>query len=361
MLPLLVLLSSFGAQAAEWSDFSGAFPVKPCPDGWVACVIGGTVVDPEMRQDDAGVPTPADLRVSWFDLSARPGFDPFAGLSVYPESPPPKKELVAAITTPPAVVPPAVVLPNAPPSVVPPTVAPPTILLPSVVPPPLAKPPVVDPDDGVADLPDGAALPPLVRPLSRSCALGDDLFARARGGKLSEAERGCLDVQVLEAGTLTQRGKASRPLIADAFARNDREQWAKLVKRHLDEIERSDPALAMSYAKHLSRGGSANAEGVLYWSDIALENRTIWQGQTYITRTLALRRMKALAAGGRWQALEKAKAAGKSVDPGQLEKWRVHTRTFAMEWYEYSVSAARPEERALALCASASRSTDACR
>jgi hypothetical protein len=356
MLPLLVLLSSFGAQAAEWSDFSGAFPVKPCPDGWVACVIGGTVVDPEMRPDGAGVPTPADLRVSWFDLKARPGFDPFSGLSVYPDSPRPEGELVAAVATPPVVAPPTV----APPTVAPPTLAPLEVGTPAVTP-PVVRPPVLDPDDGVADLPDGAATTPIPRPRLPSCTLDDELFARARGGKLSDSERGCLDAQVQTAGSLTQRGQASRPLIADAFARNDREQWAKLVKRHLDDIERSDPALAMSYAKHLSRGGTANAEAVLYWSDVALENRTIWQGQTYVTRTLALRRLKALAAGGRWQALEKAKAAGESVDPGQLEKWRVHTRTFAMEWYEYSVSAARPEERALALCASASRSTDACR
>lgn len=354
MLPLLVLLSSVGAQAADWSDFSGAFPVAPCPDGWVACIIGGTRVDPEPQRDSTGAPMPSDVRVSWFDLAALPGFDPFAGLSRYPENPPAP---VVAQPDPPRVA-------GAPlEGVTPPDLTPPEVV--AVVeqgvvdPVPAVQPDPVD-DDGVAAIPDEASDPMRVPPAA-GCELDEALFGRARTGKLSVGERACLDDRARNATTQTQRSKASRPLIADAFARSDKGEWAKLVKRHLDEIERSDPALAMSYAKHLARGGPKNAEGVLYWSEVALENRTIWQGDLYVRRTLALRRMKAKAAGARWQQLERAKASGESVDPGTLQKWRTDTRTFAKEWYDYSVAAGKPDDRGLALCASAARSDDACR
>jgi len=65
------------AQAAQWVDFPGAFPDFPCQDGWMACIVDGASVSPEL------VDGPADLRLTWFDLQPTRSFDPFGGLSAY--------------------------------------------------------------------------------------------------------------------------------------------------------------------------------------------------------------------------------------------------------------------------------------
>ena len=39
---------STAAIAAGWSDYEAAFPVAPCQDGWVGCIVDGKVVSPEI-------------------------------------------------------------------------------------------------------------------------------------------------------------------------------------------------------------------------------------------------------------------------------------------------------------------------
>ncbi|MFK7928055.1 MAG: hypothetical protein AB8H79_07685, partial [Myxococcota bacterium] len=88
-------LLSTAALAAGWSDFEAAFPVAPCQDGWAGCIVDGKAITPDMTPK-SGVPTPADLRVGWFDLKGTAAFSPFPGLSQYTgEAPPTLGDAVA--------------------------------------------------------------------------------------------------------------------------------------------------------------------------------------------------------------------------------------------------------------------------
>jgi hypothetical protein len=42
----------------------------------------------------------------------------------------------------------------------------------------------------------------------------------------------------------------------DAEARGDKAEWQRLMKRHLEDIDRSDPNLCLKYAMFLSRGAA---------------------------------------------------------------------------------------------------------
>src|SRR5688572_2616704 len=83
-LALLAGGAFFGsvAFAAGWSDYSAAFPAFPCQDGWMACVVDGKTVTPDLQKGSTGLLQPADLRVGW-DLQPTAAFSPFPRLSAY--------------------------------------------------------------------------------------------------------------------------------------------------------------------------------------------------------------------------------------------------------------------------------------
>lgn len=405
MFPLLLSLLASPAHATDWSDFADAFPKLPCADGWVACVVGDRPISPEPLKDQAGVPTPSDLRVSWFALDAQPAFDPFPGLSRY--SGPLTTERVASTAEPPDTQPPELSIetprdveePSEPRQVEPrgESKPPPNSAASGVSGPPAAG-QACDPQEfraiaannsqalegwvctceqlpgngttcsvatvespaeqGIADAP----IAPSANPTRlEDCGPRDVIEGKAMLGRLDDAQRACLE-NVAGSGTsrTTVRSKASRPLLFDSWYSGDKARWEQLVVRHLDEIERSDPAIAMNYASHLARQGRSPA-AVIRWSDVALENRHVWTGPSYQRNTLKLRGLKARAAARQWQALEMKKAEGEAVDGGALQRWRTDTVTFAREWREYSVAVGKPSDKALALCISAAGTEDACR
>jgi len=375
VFPLLIALLSAPSPADEggaWSDFAEAFPVLPCADGWAGCVVGTSTVSPEPL-DDGGAPTPSDLRVGWFSLGAQPTFDPFPELSVYrgpasrqdrPAPEPPAQTDCADGSAPPCDL-------DDDPEVV-------------AVLDPTERPDEPDPPEGDVDddteadgTPDGVPLARLdEQPLGQAdddpvvpanptdiSACGDpsSIEREAMMGRLSGTHRACLESVVASVGNrITARSKANRPLMVNAWYSGDKVEWERLVVRHLDEIERSDPAIALKYASHLARAGRP-APAVIRWADVALENRHLWQRDEYVRNTLKLRGLKARAAGRQWQALEEAKADGKPVDDGARRKWRTDTVTFAREWWEYSESVGKPSKLALSLCISAAGTEDACR
>jgi hypothetical protein len=83
------------AQAAGWADYEDAFPMFPCNDGWMACLVDGQAHSPDLHSDSEGLPTPASWRLSWFDLSPTSTFSPFGGLSEYTGEVPPGMEAEA--------------------------------------------------------------------------------------------------------------------------------------------------------------------------------------------------------------------------------------------------------------------------
>ena len=149
--------------------------------------------------------------------------------------------------------------------------------------------------------------------------------------------------------------------MANAYASGDKRTWENLVKRHLDQIDQSDPDLCYKYARHLSRKGAGRAKGVIRWADVALENRFNWTGNTYKTRVYSLYKLKAQAGQRLWQAASEQYNGNPSADnKSKMEKARNNTKVMAREWLEYARKAGQDHTKALQLCVSAAGTEDYC-
>jgi hypothetical protein len=149
--------------------------------------------------------------------------------------------------------------------------------------------------------------------------------------------------------------------MGNAFSKGDRKTWEQLVKRHLDEIDQSDPDLCYKYALHLARKGPGRASGVIRWANVALENRTVWTGDTYKARVNSLYKMRAAASQMLWQSAEQEHASAPSESTqSKIEKYRNMTKVNAREWYEYAKASGKDPTKALQLCMSAAGTSDYC-
>lgn len=180
-------------------------------------------------------------------------------------------------------------------------------------------------------------------------------------GNLGAPVRSCLEKSLGSSASQTTRDKISRVLIADAEARRDQGEWERLMKRHLETIDRSDPNLCFKYALHLSRGGASRAPGVIRWADYALENKQQWEGATYTKNVYGLYKIRAQAANKIWEEAEKKAVEDRSEENEQkAERARGQTKDFAREWLDYARASAQDTAGALALCVSAAGNKEFC-
>ncbi|TVQ91050.1 MAG: hypothetical protein EA397_11180 [Deltaproteobacteria bacterium] len=427
---LALTFGSTPAFAGGWADFASAFPLSPCQDGWLGCIVNGEAVGPNLAKDSTGAPTPSDLRVGWFDLEGTASFSPFPELSAYrgelAREPAPEPEVAdadpepepARATPQPRAQPerqatpqprtpdpePRTTTRSAPDRSTPPPAEQPTETRtatrgsgdqrgtgraePEPEPPPPAPPepepeerasstPEAQPtslksesDDGTAsagDADEGKSeavikeTPKPSEPEDVDCSNVKRLEPMAMLGRLSDAQKECIEQELASSPRQTDKDKFSRVLMSNAWASNDRAGWEKLVKRHLNEIDRSDPDLCYKYAVHLSRKGAGSANAVIRWADVALENKTVWTGQTYTNRVYALLRLRAAAAQSLWKASETKYASDASdANRSNRDNARNRTKVLAREWYEYAKSAGKSADQARALCMAAAGTEDYC-
>ncbi|MDP2306186.1 MAG: hypothetical protein Q8P18_09160 [Pseudomonadota bacterium] len=193
-------------------------------------------------------------------------------------------------------------------------------------------------------------------PADDSC---DDLVRlepAAMMGQLRVGQNKCLETRVGSEAQQTTKDKISRLMITNAEAKGDKTDWERLMKRHLEDIDRSDPDLCFKYALHLSRGSTGRAQGVIRWADYALENKAKWSGQTYKTRVFSLYKLRAEAANKLWQEAEKEFAEGERTDDKEAKtaKYRGLSKDYAREWLDYAKASAQDTKTAMALCVSSS-------
>ncbi len=404
---------SLPALAAGWPAWSAGFPSLPCSDGWAGCVVGGTHLGPGMARDAAGRPIPADARVAWFDLQPTVALSPFVGLSAYsgdvggvqvaavevpaaapsvpderPQVAVERPEEVARVeapapTTNGRVPPPSPSTP--PPSVVsPPSAArpPTTTALAPTPPPPTSGGLGSRPAPTTTTAPTPAPVAPTVAPTTTTAktapavvppptpaAATDDtctdlvkLEPQAMLGQLRPGQQKCIEGRIASEGAQTMKDKLSRVLIANAEGKGDKAEWERLVKRHLEELDRSDPNMCFKYATQLSRGGVGRATGVIRWADYALENKQAWSGATYTKRVYDLYRMKTEAANKLWADAEETFATKEHTDEneGKAAKWRGTTKDFAREWLDYAKASSQDTKNAMAICVSAAGNKTFC-
>ena len=409
-----VLLISGAAYAQSMGDLSNLFPPNPCHDGWAGCLVDGEEVSAEPGMDAAGRPMPADLRVDWFDLEASNTFNPFVDLSAYtgelptaapavadngtrdamdallegdipaeepeerdddrPDEQPDEEPVVAEVDDGrerPSAFETRSDEPDTRPFVEPATLDTREVETTQAVvevaepeeepeeePPPMLE-PEVEEDDTVAKLEDPVTLEGQV-----TC---DNLVAlepTALMGKLNVGQVECLEVRISTSPTMTDKDKTSRVLLANAEAKGDKREWERLMRRHLEEIDRSDPNLCFKYALHLSRGGVGRAWGVIKWADYALENKSQWSGATYKSRVYSLYQLKAEAANKLWedanQKLVNAQGGEREELSAKEEKMRGMAKDYAMEWLDYARASSQDTKKPMSLCVAAAGSKKYC-
>jgi hypothetical protein len=171
----------------------------------------------------------------------------------------------------------------------------------------------------VAQLDNSTAVQPVAPPIANdSC---DDLVAlepSALMGRMLPGQVKCLEGRLTSADLQTEKDKISRVLMQNAEAAGNKSEWERLIKRHLEDIDRSDPNLCFKYALHLSRGGVGRAWGVIKWADYALENKQQWTGSTYKARVNALYQLRAEAAVKLWEDANAKMLAASGDDRSKL-------------------------------------------
>ena len=181
-------------------------------------------------------------------------------------------------------------------------------------------------------------------------------------GTLTQEQIGCLEQKIVASGKQTDRDKVSRVLLANAEGRGIAEDWLRLASRHLDEIDRSDPDLCFRYALTLSRQGTLDdADEVLRWTDYALENKSAWEGPTFIARVYNLHRLRAETATRLWIDSEEDLLGERTEENlAEAEEARGLAKNSSREWLDYATIAAQPVGRAHQLCEASAGSPTFC-
>ncbi|MBW1880660.1 MAG: hypothetical protein JRJ84_20070 [Deltaproteobacteria bacterium] len=180
-------------------------------------------------------------------------------------------------------------------------------------------------------------------------------------GRLTNEQIACLEASLAAADKQTTKDKISRVLMANSWAKGDKRTWESLVKRHLEEIDQSDPDLCYKYALFLSKKGAGRAWGVIKWADVSLENRTAWVGETYKSRVYNLYKLRASAGQDLWKSAEEKHAAAPTDETqSAVEEARGRTKTYSREWYEYAKASGKDTTKALQLCISAAGTAAFC-
>jgi hypothetical protein len=180
-------------------------------------------------------------------------------------------------------------------------------------------------------------------------------------GVFSAGQLQCLEERYAAEVKQTSKGKVSRILMANAWGAEKVGEWEKLVLRHLNEVDQSDPELCFKYARTLSKKGVSRANEVIRWADVADQNRTYWTGDRYTSRVYGLHKMRTAAAQSLWQAAEGAHTSAPTSDTkANVESARTRTKVASREWYEYAKVAGKDVTLALAVCESAAGTAGYC-
>src|SRR5688572_21400214 len=103
-------------------------------------------------------------------------------------------------------------------------------------------------------------------------------------GQLTDSQIRCLDEALKTAERQTVKDKISRVLLNDAWAKGDEHRWEGIARRHLEEIDRSDPDMCYKFAYYLVDRGPEKMDEAMKWADVALENRAVWEGDLHVKR-----------------------------------------------------------------------------
>jgi hypothetical protein len=170
------------------------------------------------------------------------------------------------------------------------------------------------------------------------------LEAAAMMGQLRADQAQCLEARLSSETQTSKKDKLSRLLIVNADAAGDKPEWTRLVRRHLEDIDRSDPDLCFKYALQLSKGGAKTAAETVRWADAALEQKGRWTGNTYKTRVSSLYKLRAEATQKEWTD------ARAYLPAERAEPLRKRAAAYAKVWLDYARSSGQDTKKPLEMC-----------
>ena len=193
----------------------------------------------------------------------------------------------------------------------------------------------------------------------------DDLVALepfALLGTLTEGQSICLENRLKTARLQTSRSQISIRLITNAANAGNVAEWERLMIRHLEEIDRSDPDLCFQYAIHLYRSDIESQEESIKWSSYALENKQSWEGDEFIKKVSSLYKLRAESAAKLWRHAETLYSQEPTGDHSVMaQEYRGLAKDFAREWLDYARASRIDTDRAYNLCISAAGTQDFCK
>ena len=137
-------------------------------------------------------------------------------------------------------------------------------------------------------------------------------------------------------------------LINNAQTKGDQAGWERIVKRHLEKLDQSDPNLCFAYAIHVSRKGALYSTQVIRWSEKALENKNQFSsGADYTKKVYALYKLRTIAAQKLWMSAESSK------DQEKITKYKGMTKDYSREWLDYAKASKQSIKQPFSLCVSA--------
>jgi hypothetical protein len=188
------------------------------------------------------------------------------------------------------------------------------------------------------------------------------LEPNAAMGRLKDGQIRCLDRTQREADLQTVKRKVSLVLMLDAYAKNDLHRWEGIVRRHLAEVDQSDPDICYAFARYLSTKGPDYMDEAIRWADVALDNRQSWgSGDAFVTKVMTLHKIKAVSAHKEWRYLsERYTLEPDDALDERVKETRNKTKTLARAWLDYARSAERSTDEAYQLCVSAAGTNGFC-
>lgn len=219
-----------------------------------------------------------------------------------------------------------------------------------------------DETGGLARASGAAAAPGAAVVEDEPCEDSMALESPAMLGQLSAGQRRCLDGRIAAERLQTTKDKLSRLLLVNAQAAGDRSEWERLMVRHLEDIDRSDPDLCFSYAIHLHKSGDLDAaEEAVRWADVALENKQRWEGDAHVKRVYGLLRLRAEAGNRLWIDAEKRYQKEPTGDnDADVRDYRGLAKDTSREWLDYARAAGQPTDTPYKLCMSAAGTREFC-
>ena len=197
--------------------------------------------------------------------------------------------------------------------------------------------------------------------INAECGNMFELEPLALNGMLSDPQIRCLEERLKESQRQTAKNKLSIVVMTDAWIKGDEHRWEGITRRHLEEIDRSNPDLCYKFAYILSKSTPDKMDEAMKWADVALDNRSRWEGDAHVKRVYTLYKIKSVSAQRKWEWLEQKYSKDPSEDLLQeKEEARNLTKTMAREWLEYARQAEQDETVPYNLCVSSAGTSEYC-